>query len=231
VSENQCELTCVIGIAMRRTRKNRGRLVLAGALAAAATLPALSGNASGSDSSPVRHSYDGLTVSYPSGWQVVDHAVSLTSQSNSILYAANQAIHFKCVTTDVAGGTRTDCQGPLTRLRTNGVLVQWDLNGEPGWNINEDGALGGRTTIDGLPARVSISLGGTCYAAVHALGTNEFVQKQEAVGSQETINAIVSAREPDNYLTFAACIRGPDLAGLRRSVMESLRSTKISKEL
>jgi hypothetical protein len=189
----------------------------------------LSGSASAAGSSPVRHSYDGLTVSFPAGWKVLNHSVSLTSESNTILYASNQAIHFKCVTTQVAGGSRTDCQGPLTRLRPNGALVQWDLMGQPGGNVSQVLGQGKSLTVDGLSAKVTITPGGTCYAAIHALGSNAFDQEQEAVGSQETIRAVVATRMPANYLTFNACMRGPDLKGLTRSLMASLRSTKVSQ--
>lgn len=42
-----------------------------------------------------------------------------------------------------------------------------------------------------------------------------------------TISAVVAARVPNNYLTVNACIRGPDLTGLSKAVMKSLRSIKI----
>ena len=156
-----------------------------------------------------------IKASFPAGWHILAHGASLSSQSNSIVYASNQAIHFTCTTTTLRPGlTITQCQGPLTRLKTNGVLMRWDNNGFPGWNINEDGGQGKRLSIDGLPARVQIIPHGACYAAIHATGTD--MQEQEAVGSQETISAVVTTRIPNNYLTFNACIRGPHLAGLTR---------------
>ncbi len=81
--------------------------------------------------------------------------------------------------------------------------------------------------IDGLPAKVQVTAHGTCWAAVVTLGTNSSIQKQAAIGSQETISAVVPARIPNNFLTFNACIRGPDLTKLSKSVMEFLRSTKV----
>lgn len=212
---------------MRERRNFRGRVVQVTVLGAIFGLLILSGSAS-AGSGLVRHSADGvLTTSFPAGWKVLNHVVPLTSQSNTILYASNRAIHFKCVTTQVAGGSRTDCHTPLTRLQRNSALVQWDLMGDPDPDQSQVLGQGKSLTIDGLPARVRISPGGTCYAAIHALGLNAFNQKQEAVGSQETISAVVATRMPANYLTFNACMRGPDLAGLTKLLMASLRSTRV----
>lgn len=181
------------------------------------------------DSPSPSHLYGGLIrASFPVGWHVLEHEASLTSQSNSIMYVSNQPIHFTCTTTTQRPGvTDTQCGGPLTRLKPNGVLLRWDANGFPGWNINNDGGQGRSLTIDGLPAKVQITPHGTCWAAVVTMGTNSSMQKQADIGSQETISAVVSARIPNNYLTFNACIRGPDLTRLSKWVMESLRSTKV----
>jgi hypothetical protein len=107
------------------------------------------------------------------------------------------------------------------------VLVGWDANGLPGWSIDKYGGQGTPLTIDGLPAKFQITPNGTCDAAISTLGTNSFMQEQEAVGSQGTISAVVAERVPNNYLTFNACIRGPDLPRLTQSVMASLRTTKV----
>jgi hypothetical protein len=181
------------------------------------------------DSRSSDHVYGGLIkASFPAGWHVLEHDASLTSQSNSIVYASNQPIHFTCTTTtQTPGFTVTQCQGPLNQLKSNGVLVRWDANGLPGWSIDKYGGQGRPLTIDGLPAKIQITPNGTCDAAISTLGTNSFMQKQEAVGSQETISAVVAERVPNNYLTFNACIRGPDSRRLTESVMASLRATKV----
>ena len=214
--------------AMWHMRTIRGLLAFAAALAGSAVVFVQPGVASG-DSSSSDHVYGGLIkASFPAGWHVLEHGASLTSQSNSIVYAANQPIHFTCMTTTQGPErTLTECQGPLTRLKSNGVLVRWDANGDPGQNIKKYLGQGRPLTIDGLHASVQITPNGTCYAAISMMGTNSFMQKQEAVGSQETISAVVAGRVPYNYLTFNACIRGPDLPSLTRSVMASLRSTKV----
>jgi hypothetical protein len=182
------------------------------------------------DSRSSDHVYGGMIkASFPAGWHVLEHDACLTSQSNSIVYASNQPIHFTCTTTttQTPGFTVTECQGSLNQLKSNGVLVRWDANGLPGRSIDKYGGQGRPLTIDGLPAKIQITPNGTCDAAISTLGTNSFMQKQEAVGSQETISAVVAERVPNNYLTFNACTRGPGLARLTQSVMASLRTTKV----
>ena len=213
---------------MLRRSTIRGLLAVVSALVVFAVVFVQLGFANG-DSGSSDHVYgDLIKASFPAGWHVLEHGASLSSQSNSIVYASNQPIHFTCTTTAQGPeATVTQCHGPLTRLKSNGVLLRWDNNGDPGRMIETYLGQGRPLTIDGLPASVQITPNGTCYAAVSIPGTNSIMQKQEAVGSQETISAVVAGRVPNNYLTFNACIRGPDLSSLTRSVMASLRSTKV----
>ena len=51
----------------------------------------------------------------------------------------------------------------------------------------------------------------------------------DAIGGQETINAVVEEAVPDNYYSFTACIRGPNLARTTTWVTAFLRSTQFSK--
>jgi hypothetical protein len=213
----------IAGMQYRSTARRLSGVVAFAALAGVLVSP----GAGAAASTLVPHSSSALTAGFPAGWTVLDHDVPLTSQSNTIMYASNQAIHFRCVTTQVAGGSSTECQGPLARLHHNSALVQWDLVGNPVPDQSEALGRGRPLTIDGLPARMTITPGGPCLAALHALGLNAFDEKQEAVGSQETISATVATPEPANYLTFNACMRGPDFKGLTRTLVASLQSTKV----
>jgi hypothetical protein len=187
--------------------------------------------APGGVTSAVRHTYGGvLALSFPPGWHVVEQveALSSMSMSNSVVSASDQVFHLNCITTTPRmGSTGGVCRATPLRLRPNGVLEQWDQDGFPGWSIDESGIRGRSTTIDGLPALVSVTPDGTCHAALEALGTIAFERNQEAVGGDETITAVVSAREPGNFFTFSACIRGPNVAGLTNVVMASLRSARV----
>jgi hypothetical protein len=77
---------------MARRRNLRGLFALVPVFWEIAGLLSLPASAF-ADPSLVRHSSSVLTTGFPAGWHVLNDAVPLTSQSNSILYASNQAIH------------------------------------------------------------------------------------------------------------------------------------------
>ena len=83
---------------------------------------------------------------------------------------------------------------PVTTLISGGVLAEWSASGSPSWTI--DDAKGKTHTIGGMTAKVQVIRPGSC----------------DAIGGQETINAVVEEAVPDNYYSFTACIRGPNLA-------------------
>jgi hypothetical protein len=209
-------------------RRNFIPYLLVGVVTAFAGLGAALGLAQNNPApASVHSSFGGLKFSFPAGWKVLKHEVGLSSQSNSILFASNQPLHFYCGNLIVPQGTIRNCTGPLTRLHRNSALVQWGAMGDP-FPAAEVLGTGKTTTIGGQRAKVTITSSDQCYAALHTLGPISDEDIQENVGSQENIFAVIAERSPSNYLTFDACIRGPDIAGVRRSLMTSLRSTRIA---
>lgn len=159
-----------------------------------------------------------------------ERITSLTSESNSLVFASNQPLHFTCFSNSPSsGGAKpfTGCQGPFTRLRPGGVLVQWDEIGSPGPNMLSDVHLGRKLKSDGLPARLTISPSDVCDLCLHSTVTNPSPRIPFITGSQETVSVILAARQPANYFSFNACIRGPHVGRTTNEVLAFLRSTKV----
>jgi hypothetical protein len=150
-----------------------------------------------------------LSFTYPASWNV-EHYSERSSFSDLIVELSSQPMHDPCAAT--SSGSGQVCRLPVTELRQGSVLVEWAGNGFPGWTLEK--APGVAQSIGGRPARVEISRPGTC----------------QSIGAQETINAFIAMATPDNYYSFTACIRGPDVAGTASSVLRSLRSTKFLDE-
>ena len=152
-----------------------------------------------------------LKFTYPASWRDVEHYTEMTSFSSVIVFLSNQKLHAPCTTTRNPGGSSTHCGWPVTTLISGGVLAEWSASGSPSWTI--DDAKGKTHTIGGMTAKVQVIRPGSC----------------DAIGGQETINAVVEEAVPDNYYSFTACIRGPNLARTTTWVMAFLRSTQFSK--
>jgi hypothetical protein len=156
------------------------------------------------------YSQNPLSFAYPASWTVA-HYDERTSFSDLIVELSSQPMHDPCAPTST--GSRHVCLFPVTELRDDAVLVEWSGNGFPGWTIEK--APGVTQTIGSRPARVQISRPGTCHS----------------IGAQETITAFIAMKVPDNYYSFTACIRGPDVTATARAVLKSLRSTKFLNDV
>jgi hypothetical protein len=189
-------------------------LVLAGLLAINAVGVAQPASASSEVS---EHVYGGvLKAEFPARWHVLEHAALLSFESNSLVFASNEQLHFTCISTHspAASSQFSNCQGPLAQLRPNGVLAEWDqIAVESPVNISTDTQLGRLLTIDGLPARLTITKSDTCNAALRLPASSPASFSEPGVmGSQETVSLALASQQPDDWFAFNACIRGPHLA-------------------
>jgi hypothetical protein len=146
----------------------------------------------------------------------VDHYTEVTSFTTSLAYLSNQKMHAPCTTTTNSVGIQTRCTLPVDKLDPKGVLAQWTVGGGPepeGFSVED---LPGRSRlIDGHMAKIQVSRPGLC----------------SSIGGQESATAnVADGSNPDNYYTFTACFRGPNLASTTKEVMALLLSTKFSKD-
>ena len=148
-----------------------------------------------------------LRFTYPHSWRDVEHYTELTNFSSVIVFLSNQKLHAPCTRTKTPEVSSTHCGWPVSRLKPDGILAEWSTSGSPSWTI--DDAPGTLQMIGGVQV--------TCPGS------------SQAIGGQETISAVVKESVPNNYYSFMACMRGPNLARTTSSMMASLRSTQFSK--
>ena len=202
-------------------------LVLAGLVAACTVIVVQP--ASAKSVAVSERTYGGvLKAEFPAGWRVQEHVAELTSESDSLVFASNQLMHFTCYSTG-SPGAFGHCQGPISQLKPNGVLAEWNqIVTENPNDISSDTHFGRLLTIDGLPARLTITKSDVCNAGLRPVATSpSSFSKPGVLGSQETIDLALASRQPDDWFAFNACIRGPDLARLTALVLASLRSTQV----
>jgi hypothetical protein len=159
-----------------------------------------------------RYSNGGLSFRYPSSWKVGQFN-DASSFSASIVDLSNQKMHSPCKSTKVPGGTSSSCGWPLTRLRPNGVLVEWSDNGFPDPQGSPPALGPGLSrTVDGRAARIQITLPGVC----------------KSIGGQESVDVIIARDVPDNTYSLTACLRGPGLKAGIATISRLLQSVKFA---
>ena len=98
---------------------------------------------------------------------------------------------------------------PRCALGSDGVLVEWSLDGFPGWTLAR--VHGQRVLVDGRPGKESFVSG----------------SQSCATGTEEGVILVVSRTVPDSWYDMDACLRGPDLAIEGSEIQAMIASTKI----
>ena len=103
-----------------------------------------------------------LEFRYPAQWQAARYEEH-SSFTSALVFVSNQTMHDPCARTP----TSIVCHEPVGSLGPNGVLVEWDVDGYPGWTLA--GTPGTPLRIGGRPARERVEEArGTCVAGHRA---------------------------------------------------------------
>ncbi len=189
--------------------KRSVRVALSGAslvlvAACATTEPA----PSGAVAPPALGHFDGQSVSfdYPGEWAAAQFDV-VSSFSDSIVYLSTSALSDPC---DRGPNSIACVREAASALGRNGLLLEWSSHGFPGWTFDPTkGRLvdvaGRRATVDESdPSDSCVTIG----------------------GERELVVTIDDPLAADNWTEVRACLRGPDLAGLRTQIDAMLHTVR-----
>jgi hypothetical protein len=152
----------------------------------------------------------GLSVRHPPSWKPRHFDVQ-SEFSTAIVYLSNQPLHNPCIRKHLGPEHfSVRCGEALDRLRPGGVVVEWSESGFPGWTI--DNAPGHPVKVDGLRARLR-----TRDNQCGRLGADRRMEL-----------AVQKPGAPDNWYTFRACFRGPDLASTEAALRDLIASTRFA---
>jgi len=159
------------------------------------------------DGMPVRHfAGTGISFDYPATWTAARFDVT-SSFSNSLVYLSTSALSDPCV----RGSNSVACGWAATSaLGRDGLLVEWAGHGFPGWTF--DPTKGGGTNVAGRAATVEAF---DATDACRAIG-----------GDSEIVVTIDDPRADWNWTELRACLRGPNVDGLRAKIDAMLRSVR-----
>jgi hypothetical protein len=147
----------------------------------------------------------GLSFRYPATWHAGtwDDVSSFTAL---IVYLSTGQQYDPCTVTTSPGEKSVTCGDPMRTLPPGGVLVQWDLDGFPGFRLTKPNA-----TIAGRPALETKTSGGWCAS----------------LGGTETISVIIPRDQPDNWYGLNACLSAPNLPQQEAQISAMLHTVQI----
>ena len=129
--------------------------------------------------------------------------VADTLHFDPMIYISSQSAHPPCRTV----ASTTTCGWAVDHLSPGGTLIVWENRGAPDWSLRS--AAGNPIRIGGRPAKKTVIRPGSCAA----------------IGATETIQVEIQRPLPDNWTTFTACLRGPNLRGGEQAVNALLSTT------
>ena len=148
----------------------------------------------------------GLSFRYPATWHAGtwDDVSSFTAL---IVYLSTGRQHDPCTVTTSPGEKSVTCGDPMRTLPPGGVLVQWDLDGFPGFRLPKPNA-----TIAGRPALQTKTSGGWCAS----------------LGGTETITVTIPRDQPGNFYQMEACLSAPNLPQQEAQISALLHTVQIA---
>lgn len=145
----------------------------------------------------------GVTFQYPYSWRAYEFLWSSSFQS-SLAYVSNVPLHFPCVGRPLGAS----CTGPVASLPRDGALVIWTENGWPGWTFAR--ARGRPLQIHGVRARLQTLVPQRAWCPRFTARMLDIVIERKDV--------------PDNWYEMRACLTGPHLPEVQRTVMDIVMS-------
>lgn len=152
---------------------------------------------------------DGVSIRYPSSWNLYGQPRPLTMLSSLIAYLGTMPLGNPCPGLGFTYG----CSNPIPSLPRRSVFVAWTENGFPGWQIDQ--VKGERLVIDGREGRLSTQPG-----AMSSCPANT------SIG----ISAIIASTIPGNWFHMEACLRGPGIKQERKQVLTMLESVTFTAQ-
>jgi hypothetical protein len=154
---------------------------------------------------PIRH-FVGPEVSfdYPGAWRE-GHFEVTSSFSISIVYLSTSPLVDPC---DRGPNSIACVREAAVALDPDGVLVEWSRHGVPGWTF--DPAKGRRVAVAGRAATIEDA---PPSDSCRAIG-----------GERQIVVTIDDPAADGNWTEVRACLRGPDLEGLREEIGQMLGS-------
>ena len=194
---------------------NPGRLAAALAVAAVcAALPfartTLARTTGSSDRTQLTASFSGMGLSfrYPASWQRATWSDEVSSFAVPIVSLSTGQQRQPCIMVTVSGGQALTCGDPVEALAPGGVLVSWDADGFPGFDLRNP-----NVTVAGRPALQTTSTDdGWCAA----------------LGGTEGITVLIPRHAPYTWYQMNACLRGPGLAPQKAEISAMLRTVQIA---
>jgi hypothetical protein len=149
----------------------------------------------------------GLAFRYPAAWRSGTWSDDVSSFTGPIVYLSTLRQHDPCSVTTSPGSITKVCGDPVGKLPSGGVLVRWNADSFPNWNMAK-----ANTTIGGRRATETRTSGSWCAT----------------LGGTETITVIIP-RASDNWYQMDACLRGPAVAHEEAQISAMLGSVRIAK--
>ena len=207
----RADVRLTVMTAVHRLAMTLAVAAIATALASGCTAPSHARPAAttGPAAATANFSAMGVAFRYPAAWRSRTWSDDVSSFTGSIVYLSTLRQHDPCSVTTSPGRITTVCGDPVGKLPPGGVLVRWNADGFPNWNMPE-----ANTAIGGRPATETRTSGGWCAT----------------LGGTETITIIIP-RASDNWYQMDACLRGPDLAHDEAQISAMLGSVRIAKGL
>lgn len=147
---------------------------------------------------------DRLHFRYPVGWYE-NHGSFVSSFTNLVVSVSNQPLHDPCQPTAPSGFR---CGAGIDGLGAGGMIAEWRANGFPGWRFDDQPGVG--LQVDGRTAKLKEGATVANCGQVQAdYGLAVLIERTEAA---------------DNYYAFTGCMRGPDIAAERATVLAILSS-------